>query len=478
MATYVGAAPISRQGFTFINNEFFAESSTNQNRHRRATLAELKAHFDSGSDKDKPAHWFEAQLIHYGLQPSKTKAVARMRLFDAVREEKLAVPGWIGKLETEMKKEWTKSDRDAKKGIAATSKTGARAKRKAEEDVKDAPVKKAKTAPTKAAKPKPVPASKPTATPKKAAEKKPAEEKVAAKTATPKQPTDKKPAATKASEKKLVAKKPAEKKQTARRGGLSHAPPQPSPQPCMDPPVGRTKQTARRGGLSQTPSTRAPSAEASAPRAPRTKQTARRSAPFMGGRIQGRSPSEPPPPYSEFDGGLAYYDDEDENDNDGYGNAYYDDEEPTSLAPLGLLNGRYTLTSDTVSGEWPNHGDEFELTLTLAGQELWGSFDLGIVAGVLRIAQRPFLSSTDKVPFRWRGTEENGPIHYSDSETGWIRFLGGGRIEGRVDFMSIDFRGERDPGQGTRSDVEVRQMREEWNGYNEREYERANRARW
>lgn len=122
-------------GFAFANGDFFA-SASNQNRHRRATLAELKEHFKSGNDRDHPAHWFEAQLLHYGLPPSKTKSVARMRLFDAVKVGKLTVPAHITKLEGSLKKEWANNDREAKKAVDAVAKAGkpkaAGVKRKAE----------------------------------------------------------------------------------------------------------------------------------------------------------------------------------------------------------------------------------------------------------------------------------------------------------------------------------------------------------
>lgn len=47
-----------------------------------------------GSDgsKDRPGHWYEAQLIHYGLPPSKTKSTAKMRLLDALNKGNVAVP--------------------------------------------------------------------------------------------------------------------------------------------------------------------------------------------------------------------------------------------------------------------------------------------------------------------------------------------------------------------------------------------------
>jgi hypothetical protein len=98
---WVSAPPATEDGFTFTHGDFFADAS-GQNRHRRATPAEVKEHFASGNDRDHPAHWFEAQLVHYGLQPSKTKSVARMRLFDAVNAGNLTVPAHISKLEGEV----------------------------------------------------------------------------------------------------------------------------------------------------------------------------------------------------------------------------------------------------------------------------------------------------------------------------------------------------------------------------------------
>ncbi|KAJ3527565.1 hypothetical protein NM208_g10639 [Fusarium decemcellulare] len=73
-SAWQGAPPVAEDGFAFANGDFFAEAS-GHNRHRRATPQELQTHFASGSDKDHPAHWFEAQLVHYGLQPSKTKGI-------------------------------------------------------------------------------------------------------------------------------------------------------------------------------------------------------------------------------------------------------------------------------------------------------------------------------------------------------------------------------------------------------------------
>ncbi len=67
---------------------------------------------------------------------------------------------------------------------------------------------------------------------------------------------------------------------------------------------------------------------------------------------------------------------------------------------------------------------------------------------------------------------------YGDSNYGWLRFLGGGRFDAAIDFMNLEFQGTRVPGQGTRSDIDARALRAEWDGYNVDEYERESRARW
>ncbi|KAI1344060.1 hypothetical protein F5Y15DRAFT_411911 [Xylariaceae sp. FL0016] len=126
------ASPTSKAGFSYAGGDLFAEA-TGHNRHRRATPAELKEHFKGGDGNNRPAHWFEAQLIHYGLPPSKTKGTARMRLYDAVQAGKMAVPAHVKKIEAELKKEWDKKERDAKKALKSTAMTKAQGtKRKAD----------------------------------------------------------------------------------------------------------------------------------------------------------------------------------------------------------------------------------------------------------------------------------------------------------------------------------------------------------
>jgi chemotaxis protein histidine kinase CheA len=106
---------VSNGKFSFVADNFFVESSGNHF-HPRAPVSDLQVHFQPGNNKDKDytAHWYEAQLLHYGLPPSKSKAVAKMRLLDAVNSGKLAVPKEILKIEADLKKEWKKKDKEAR----------------------------------------------------------------------------------------------------------------------------------------------------------------------------------------------------------------------------------------------------------------------------------------------------------------------------------------------------------------------------
>lgn len=467
-AGWAGAPPVASDGFAFSNGDFYAEAS-GQNRHRRATPAELKTHFASGSDKDHPAHWFEAQLLHYGLKPSKTKSVARMRLYDAVNAEQLKVPATITLLESSLKKEWIKKDREAKKATEGVTKTKPAAQGSAKANATKPP------APTKR---------------KRGADEQPKKTKA---TPTPKaQRPSKNATATPTEASQRPAKKP--KPTFASRGGrdpTAQASSSASAIPSSSSTPKRVRQTARRGGISQQGSTRQTANGASASETPRSRtiQTARCSRGRGAPRSRGPSRLSPrrdhddaPPPYTEFDYGSddRYYPD-DRGSSDGFDQEDEDDDAyglSGNLSPLGLLNGCYEVTSADVSDQWSHYDeDAFDLVLTISGTRMWGRFDIGVVRGVMLFDERPRESSDDKVRFEWRGEEDEGSIMYQNNE-GYMRFLGGGRIEGYIDFMSLHFQGRRLPGQGTRSEVDARTMERTWDGYSEEEYERMRVARW
>jgi hypothetical protein len=99
--------------FSYDVDTFYVEASGHP--HRRAIPAELRAIFDASipdrnQRPDHPAHWFEAQLLHYGLSPSKVKATAKMRLLDAIQDGILEVPIELVEMEKRLKKEWKRQD--------------------------------------------------------------------------------------------------------------------------------------------------------------------------------------------------------------------------------------------------------------------------------------------------------------------------------------------------------------------------------
>ncbi|MCJ1305684.1 hypothetical protein MMC08_008500, partial [Hypocenomyce scalaris] len=119
------AAPVARDSFIF-NGDLYVEVD-NYNRHKRASILELTALLRPNlkpsktmpSIPDPVGHWYEAQLIHYGLPPSKTKAVAKVRLLDALNAGKLVVPPEILKVENQLRKEYNAADRKARAAYKA-----------------------------------------------------------------------------------------------------------------------------------------------------------------------------------------------------------------------------------------------------------------------------------------------------------------------------------------------------------------------
>lgn len=105
--------PVTNGKFSYNVDTFYVAASGGQI-HRRAAPAEIKALYDTAttdkSTPDHPGHWYEAQLLHYGLPPSKVKATAKMRLLKAVQDGALSVPKESLQIEKNLKKEWKKQD--------------------------------------------------------------------------------------------------------------------------------------------------------------------------------------------------------------------------------------------------------------------------------------------------------------------------------------------------------------------------------
>ena len=114
--------PIVRGEF-FYRDALFVDVGGEGKRHPRALESELKALLNGKSSKDQVGHWYEAQLIHYGLQRSKEKNTAKVRLQQALNQGKLRVPPHLLDMEAQMKKDYTAAARKAKSQNRDTSAT-------------------------------------------------------------------------------------------------------------------------------------------------------------------------------------------------------------------------------------------------------------------------------------------------------------------------------------------------------------------
>jgi hypothetical protein len=108
---------VVRDNFVY-NDTFFVQVDENK-RHPRASVAELTSLLrpeasSASAAKDQVGHWYQAQLLHYGLQPSKDKNTAKVRLLQAINANTLSVPAHVTKLEKDMKKEFTAAAKKVK----------------------------------------------------------------------------------------------------------------------------------------------------------------------------------------------------------------------------------------------------------------------------------------------------------------------------------------------------------------------------
>jgi hypothetical protein len=127
---------IARDGFSFKDDKFYV--TVGYHTHTRKDAAELYALLTytppppaltkagkvakrqpKDTHKDEEAHFYEAQLIHYGLKPLKTREPAKKRLlagFDGADGKGLEVPKAILELEVALRKEWKELDAKMEEG--------------------------------------------------------------------------------------------------------------------------------------------------------------------------------------------------------------------------------------------------------------------------------------------------------------------------------------------------------------------------
>ncbi|KAF2722864.1 hypothetical protein K431DRAFT_283375 [Polychaeton citri CBS 116435] len=124
-----------------VDGDFFYQNSTLTvdvggplKRHARASPAEIEAYVSgkgvggSGS-KDQVAHWYEAQLVHYGLQRSKDKNTAKVRLLAVINDGEggLVQPRDLAEKERAMKRESAALARKAGQGSSDGQGVGGKA---------------------------------------------------------------------------------------------------------------------------------------------------------------------------------------------------------------------------------------------------------------------------------------------------------------------------------------------------------------
>ena len=108
------SAPFIVRGEFTYHSALFVDVGGALKRHARASPSEIKTLLDGKAPKDQVAHWYEAQLIHYGLQRSKDKNTAKVRLQQALSQKKFSVPAHIVEMEAQMKKEYAASIKKAR----------------------------------------------------------------------------------------------------------------------------------------------------------------------------------------------------------------------------------------------------------------------------------------------------------------------------------------------------------------------------
>ncbi|KAI7710361.1 hypothetical protein KC353_g9742 [Hortaea werneckii] len=127
------AASVVRGKFVY-RDTLFVDVGGDGKRHPRASPSEFKDRLNGKVAKDQVGHLYEAQLIHYGLQRSKQKDTAKVRLQQALSQGKLKVLPHIADMEGQVKKEYAAAVRKAKKSVSGDNTPVKTAKRRKEHE--------------------------------------------------------------------------------------------------------------------------------------------------------------------------------------------------------------------------------------------------------------------------------------------------------------------------------------------------------
>lgn len=443
------AAPEIRRGDFIYHDTLFVDVGNNH-RHPRASASELrddlmpkKSGPGPGPGKDHVAHWYEAQLVYYGLPRVKDKNAAKVRLTNAVSAKTLRVPEYVSSMEEGMKKEYAVALRKEKQ--AGAQETPEKGKKRKADDVEAAVPGKMSVVWSKGGEMR-VEAERFAGSVASASKK-------AKTTPKPKTETKAKPEA-KSTRKSTTTPKPKAASASAAKAPSSTA----RPAAASASPTSRAnwpKQTARRGNNFVYPSSSTRPAQAS------SQQTYGDHTPtsFNNHKLYDSSDDDPPPPYSS----LPF--------------SHYRSTSPAShRGDVVQISGSYSLRVSTPPNR-PLAPRALSLAIDHATSSLWGTFHIGPKRGLIRMDDTTGLASGATKTFGWRSEDENsnskmrfgrgcdGTVQ-SDGSGGVQGVFGGGMMYGE----DVEFWGTLED-EGDKPDVE--EVREEWDDFARRAYGRG-----
>ncbi|KIX92123.1 uncharacterized protein Z520_12116 [Fonsecaea multimorphosa CBS 102226] len=435
-----------RRGDFVYKDTLFVDLGPNK-RHPRASTTDLKELLlpkRGTTPKDQVAHWYEAQLLHYGLPRSKDKNTAKVRLTNALSAKALSVPKEITQMETEMKKEFASALRKAKNVVGKPEQTKAKAvekkattvakgtkttielevdgvKVKIDRDMLDAAKKKS----TK---------SKETSASGGASSKTKGDK---ASSSTPKPAT--------APKSKAVSAGASSKSPKGAKTSSS------TPKPAAAAP-------------------KSPSKSKASPSAPRPLFTARRSQPFP--RNTSARPVSDPPKHVYDHTPVSFHHDVEMDDAPpayeslGFDEADDDETSERSSGPV-QISGTYFIPNK------PFFPFDLSLQIDHRQQKLWGRFNVGSKVGVLRADDITDITTGAAVSFGWRSEDEDdGNMRFGRGCDGYVEFDGEGWVQGRFRGLmhgdDVDFAGHLVNEDG----LDVADMKHIWDEFPRKAYGR------
>ena len=408
------SAPFIGRGEFIYHDTLFVDVGGALKRHARASPSELKAYLDGKAPNDQVAHWYEAQLIHYGLQRSKDKNTAKVRLQQALSQKRLTVPPHIVDMEAQMKKDYVASIRKSRT-------TGGKVARAGAEDSAVAQGKKRKQSDANF---EPV-----TATSKKT--------KITMKVGDVRVSIDhdstgagNNGARGKASKSKAASSSPAAV--SSAKGKAVHNPASSSRTPTT-PRARKTTQndvqspvSALRSSVTPSHSLRLPS-ESTTPQRTRIKTEPKvKNEPTIGNR----SPQKSTPKVKA---------------------EVKPETNATESANSRFITGVYNVTSPQIAGQYPYEANNLRFFLCVDNEahKIWGGFDLASKSGVLCIAD-DYTNIDASLSFGWRARDSyHGGLSFGRGCFGNIQFFEDRRFTATVYNMfpePVELYGERRPG--------------------------------